>query len=148
MKMNQITLIGNVGRDPEMSYTASGQSITKFSLAVSRRYTKAGGVKMEHVDWFNVSAWGKTGEIANEYLVKGAKVAITGRVELNQWDGQDGQRRASMEVTVSSLELLGRKPSGDGGYDNADRPVEVPGDTGDVGEASEPVGAGVEDLPF
>ena len=119
--MNQLTIIGNIGRDPEMQITPAGKSVTKFSVAVSRRYTNADGQNMEHTDWLNVIGWGPLAETAQEFLVKGNKVLVIGRVELHQWDGQDG-RRASMELTANSMEFLTPKASG-GDY-NADRVVE------------------------
>lgn len=142
IEMNQITLTGNLGRDPEMSYTPAGKAVTKFSVATSRRYNNAAGEKMEHVDWFNVSAWGTLAETCNSFLVKGNKVLIVGRVELHQWDGQDGPR-AAMEVTANSMEFL--TPKGSGGDYNADKPVE-PADVADAqdGDSSDPP----DDLPF
>ena len=144
--MNNLTILGHLGRDPEMTYTANGAAVTKFSMAVSRKYTNAGGDRMEHTDWFQVSAWNKLAEVANQYLTKGSPVLVIGRVELDEWDGQDGQHRAALAVTANQLELLGGKRS-DGDY-NADKVVS----SADAGEESEPVAAGgvesVDDMPF
>ncbi len=109
--MNKIIVIGNLGRDPEMRYTPSGQSVTSFSVASSRRYTTSAGDQREETDWFNVSAWGRLSELCNQYLTKGQQVYIEGRLHLRSFEGRDGQTRWSNEVSLTDVQFLAR-PSG------------------------------------
>ena len=76
----KVTIIGNLGRDPEMRYTPSGQAVTSFNVATNRTYTGSDGQKVKETTWFRVSAWGKQAEICNNYLHKGSKVFIEGRL--------------------------------------------------------------------
>ena len=119
--MNQITVIGNLGADPELRYTPAGKSVATFNIAVSHRYTDGNGQRMEHRDWFRITAWDKLGETANEFLRKGHKVCVTGRVNLEEWDGEKGHR-AQMAITANSMEFL--TPKGQGGNYNQDTPVD------------------------
>ena len=79
--MHKITIIGHLGRDPEMKYTPDGQAVTTFSVAFSRKYKTAEGEPREETEWFNVSAWGKLAEVCNEYLTKGKQVYVEGRLK-------------------------------------------------------------------
>jgi len=90
----KIIIIGRLGRDPEMRYTPSGQSVTSFSVATDRRWTDANGQRQERTTWFRVSAWGKLGEICNQYLSKGRQVMIEGEMqEPRPYQGRDGEWR-------------------------------------------------------
>jgi len=108
-----ILLVGNLGRDPEMRYTPSGQAVTSFSVATNRQYTNNSGETVKETVWFRVSAWGKQAEICNQYLKKGSKVLVEGRLNPDMstggpriWTGQDGQPRASFEVTPQTVRFL------------------------------------------
>lgn len=108
-----VILIGNLGRDPEMRYTPSGQPVTSFSVATNRRYTNANGEQVEETLWFRVTTWGKLAETCNQYLKKGSKVLVEGRLTGDPrtggpriWNGQDGQPRASFEVTAQTVRFL------------------------------------------
>jgi single-strand DNA-binding protein len=108
-----IIIVGNVGRDPEMRYTPSGQAVTSFSVATNRKYTASNGESVNETTWFRVSAWGKQAEVCNQYLKKGAKVLVEGRLTPDKesggpriWAGQDGQSRASFEVTAQTVRFL------------------------------------------
>lgn len=106
----QITLIGNLGQSPEMAYTPSGIPVTKFSLAVNRRWTTLDGEQHEKVVWFRISAWRKQAESANQYLRKGSKVLIIGEVEeARPYTDRDGNLRASLEVTAHEIRFLDAK---------------------------------------
>ena len=105
--MNKIIIIGNVGRDPEMRYTQGGNSVTSFSVADNNKYTTRDGEKHEETEWFNVSAFGRQAEICNQYLSKGSQVYIEGRVKSRTYQGNDGQTRHSLDVTVQNVQLLG-----------------------------------------
>ncbi len=104
-----IIIVGNLGRDPEMRYTPSGQAVTSFSVASSRQYTGANGQKVKETIWFRISAWGKQAEICNTYLRKGSKVLVEGRLVPDSngnpriWTRQDGTSGASYEVSASTV---------------------------------------------
>lgn len=107
--LNKITIIGNLGADPEMRYTPSGSPVTNFTVAVNRKWSRD-GEQREETDWFRVSCWDRLAETANQYLQKGRQVYIEGRVRIHQWDdSQTGEKRASMEISASNLVLLGQR---------------------------------------
>ena len=117
--MNKLILIGNVGRDPEMKYTPSGQAVTSFSVASNHKYKTASGEQREETDWFNCQAWGKLAEITNEHLHKGSQVYVEGRLKSRTYQTQGGETRFSNDVTVSEFQFLGKplapaKAGGDG----------------------------------
>lgn len=108
-----IILAGNLGRDPEMRYTPSGQPVTSFSVATNRQWTNNNGELVKETVWFRVSVWGKMAEICNQYLKKGSKVLVEGRLTADPatggpriWTGQDGQPRASFEVSAQTVRFL------------------------------------------
>ncbi len=108
-----IIIAGNLGRDPEGRYTNSGQFVTSFSVAVSEQYTNAGGEKVKRTTWFRVSAWGKQAEICNQYLKKGSKVLVEGRLTGDPATGnpktyqkQDGTTGANFDLTASTVRFL------------------------------------------
>jgi single-strand DNA-binding protein len=105
--MNKIMLIGNLGKDPDMSYTDGGMAVTKFSLAVSRRTGKSKtGERNEITDWFNITAFGNLAETCNTYLKKGQKVFIEGRLQPREYTSKDGAMRTSLDVVISEMEML------------------------------------------
>lgn len=108
-----IILAGNLGRDPEMRYTPTGQAVTSFSVATNRQWTNNNGETVKETIWFRVSVWGKMAEVCNQYLKKGAKVLVEGRLTADAstggprvWTGQDGQPRASFEVSAQTVRFL------------------------------------------
>jgi single-strand DNA-binding protein len=104
--LNKIMLIGNLGRDPEMNYTQNGTALTKFSLAVSRSYKTSSGDKRDETEWFNIVAWDKLAELCNQYLHKGNKVYIEGRISQRKYTDRDGIQRTAVEVVASDMEIL------------------------------------------
>lgn len=104
-------IIGNLGRDPEMRYTPSGKPVTSFSVAVSRKFTTAEGEQREETEWFKVIAWNKLAETCNEFLSKGRKVFVEGRLQTRTWEGQDGQKRTSVEIVASNMVLIDKPKS-------------------------------------
>jgi single-strand DNA-binding protein len=108
--LQKVQIIGNLGRDPEMRYTPSGQAVTNFSVATSCSWQQDGD-KKEETTWFRVSVWGKMAEVCNQYLEKGRQVFCEGRLksEINIWQAQDGTARASYEMTAYDIKFLGRK---------------------------------------
>jgi single-strand DNA-binding protein len=113
MSFHTTIIVGNLGRDPEMRYTPSGQAVTSFSVAVSEQYTNAGGEKVKRTTWFRVSTWGKSAEICNQYLKKGSKVLVEGRLTADPatgspklYDKQDGTKGANFDLTASTVRFL------------------------------------------
>jgi single-strand DNA-binding protein len=134
-----IIIVGNLGKEPEMRYTPSGQAVTSFSVASSRQYTSNNGQQVKETIWFRVSAWGKQAETCNQYLHKGSKVLVEGRLTPDQATGgprvyarQDGTYGASFEVTAGTVRFLSPKGENEnmGGGDEA------------------PVGANEDEIPF
>ena len=138
--MNKIIVIGNLGRDPEMRYLPSGQSVTSFTVASNHRYTTAAGEQREETEWFNVSAWGRLAELCNQYLTKGRQVYLEGRLRSRSYEGRDGQTRFVNDINVTDVQFLGRGPGGEG--DAAPYgPEPGPDDLG-------PPTDNIDDLPF
>jgi single-strand DNA-binding protein len=111
---HKIIVAGYLGRDPEMRYTPSGKAVTNFSVASTRRWTSGDGQQQEETVWFRVSAWGRQAEVCNQYLAKGRAVLVEGRLQSDNgnprvWTGQDGQPRASFEITAQTVRFLGRR---------------------------------------
>jgi single-strand DNA-binding protein len=111
----KLTIVGNLGRDPEMRYTSDGTPVTNFSVATNRRWTNQDGSQGEETIWFRVSAWRRLAEVCNEYLEKGRQVLVEGRLQPDRetggpriWTDRDGQPRASYEVTALTVKFLGR----------------------------------------
>lgn len=115
--LNKIMLIGNLGKDPVLSYTPAGKAIAKFSLAVSRkRRDTESGEQHEETTWFNVVAWDRLAETCNNYLLKGSKVYIEGRINSRKYTDKDGVERTAWEVTATEMEMLTPKgAAGSGG---------------------------------
>ncbi len=133
-----IIIVGNLGRDPEMRYTPSGQAVTSFSVATNRQYTDSSGQPVKETIWFRVSTWGKTAEVCNQYLKKGQKVLVEGRLVADTatggpriWNRQDGTPAASFEVSANTVRFLSARGEEEG---------ELP--------AGEPSVGGEEDIPF
>ena len=108
----QITLVGNLGQDPEMRYTPSGKPVTTFSVAVSRSWNSADGERHNETEWFNVVAWGNLAEICKQYLVKGQQVYIEGRLQTRRWDDKEGQKHTSVEIVANEMMMLGERHNG------------------------------------
>lgn len=115
----QIILVGNLGRDPEMRYTPSGVPVTDFSVAVSRRWTGQDGQQQEKTVWFRVTAWRRQAELASQYLTKGRQVMVIGEVEEpDVWQDREGNYRSNLQVTARTIQFLGGRGDMDagGGY--------------------------------
>ncbi len=118
-----VILVGNLGRDPEMRYTPSGQPVTNMSVATSRQYTDSNGQQVKETIWFRVSVWGKQAEACNQYLKKGNKVLVEGRLIPDNatggpriWNRQDGTAAASFELSASTVRFLSSRGENEGGY--------------------------------
>ena len=117
-----IILAGNLGRDPEMRYTPSGQAVTSFSVATNRQWTNNNGETVKDTIWFRISAWGKMAETCNQYLKKGSKVLVEGRLTADPatggpriWQASDGSSRASFEVSAQTVRFLSSRGETEGG---------------------------------
>jgi len=126
--LNKIMLIGNVGSDPEMRYTPNGKAVTSFRMATNRRYTTSSGESKEETEWFRISVWGKQAESCNQFLSKGKRVYVEGRLRSQNWEGQDGQMRTSLEVSANRVIFLDRAASTslpeEGGLEPEDLPFD------------------------
>ena len=106
MTMNKILIIGNLGSDPEMRYTPSGSSVTSFTVATNRRYKTSDGENREETEWFRISAWNRLAETCNQYLQRGSKVYVEGRLTSRTYVGNDGQTRVSLDVNASEVRFI------------------------------------------
>ena len=141
MSYQQIIIVGNVGRDPELRYVGSGIAVTDFSLAVTRRRTDLDGNRQETTTWWKVTCWRKTAEIVAQYVRKGRQVlVVASQVEAESFQGRDGQARVQLKVTADDVRLLGGRGddhegggsvSGGGYSSNADF-APPPDDMGDI----------------
>ncbi|MEJ2672537.1 MAG: single-stranded DNA-binding protein [Deltaproteobacteria bacterium] len=109
--VNKVILIGNLGADPEVRYTASGTAVCKFSLATSRRFTGRDGQKQEKTEWHRIVAWAKLAEICGQYLSKGRQVMIEGRIEYGSYE-KDGVKHYTTDIVAENMQMLGSPGSG------------------------------------
>lgn len=103
---NEVFLMGNLTRDPELRFTSNGSALCKFGLAVNRKY-KSGDEWKEDVCFVDITVWGKQAENCSEYLSKGRPIFLSGRLQLNQWETDDGQKRSKLEVVANNVQFLG-----------------------------------------
>ena len=109
--INKVILVGNLGRDPEVRYTADGQAVANFSVATSEKWKdKNTGEMVERTEWHNIVAWRRLGEICGEYLSKGRQVYIEGKLQTRSWE-KDGVTRYTTEIVASEMKMLGTKES-------------------------------------
>jgi single-strand DNA-binding protein len=127
-----VILVGNLGRDPEMRYTPSGQAVTNFNVATNRQYTDSNGQQVKETIWFRISTWGKQAETCNQYLKKGSKVLVEGRLTADPATGgprvskkQDGPSGASFEISASTVRFLTSRGEAEGGYQPAGETSQV-----------------------
>jgi single-strand DNA-binding protein len=132
--LNKVILVGNLGADPEMRYTASGTAVAKFSLATSRKFTGKDGQKQEKTEWHRIVAWGKLAEICGQYLAKGKQVIIEGRIEYGSYE-KDGVKHYTTDIVAENMQMLG-SPGGRGQEREPEPPFGPQG------------GAPEDDIPF
>ena len=118
--VNKAILIGNLGRDAEMRFTAGGTPVATVSLATTERYTDRDGQKKEDTQWHRIVIWGKTAESIHEYLTKGKQIYVEGRIQTKEWTDKEGQKVKTTEIRADRVVLLG----GGGGGDRARAPRE------------------------
>ena len=123
--LNKVMLTGHLGADPEMRYTSQGSAVTTFRVASGRRWKSADGVDHDDTEWFRVVAWDKLGEICNQYLTKGTRVYVEGRLQTRKWQDKDGADRYSTEVIANDMIILSsRQDRPAGGAGEYDAPME------------------------
>ena len=144
--LNKVQIIGNLGGDPEMRFTANGRAVANFSVACNRRYTTRDGEQRDDTEWVRVVCWERLAELAGQYLSKGRPVYVEGRLQTRQWEDRDGNTRYMTEVVANDIQFLGGRGGGGGdddwgggggrgggGYDRGGPP---------------PAGMDADDLPF
>lgn len=134
VSVNKMTIIGNLGSEPEMRFTPSGRPVTSFRVATNWRYTTPEGERKEETEWFNVVCWSKLAEQCNQFLTKGRLVYVEGRLRMRTWEGQDGQMRARNEIVADRVNFLDRQGAG-----SAAEPKSEEAETGDFSP---------DDIPF
>jgi single-strand DNA-binding protein len=142
--LNKVTLIGNLGKDPELRYTSGGVAVATFSLATNESWKDQDGNMQERTQWHNIVAWRKLAEIASEYLKKGSKVYIEGKLQYRSYDDKNGVKRNVTEIVMDEMLMLdsrgGSAPASDAGYQAPTMSGQAP--------SGEPAGNKSDDLPF
>ena len=142
-----ITVIGNLGADPEMRYTQSGTPFTSFRVAVNDYRRGQDGQDEENPDWFRVTCWGAQAESANKYLSRGSQVFVEGRFRASEWTGNDGQTRTSLEINATNMQFLARSGGNGLGEGSSGNGANVPNV-----QSEKPLGGegsiDPDDLPF
>ena len=138
--VNKVILVGNLGRDPELRSTPSGQPVATFSLATSRKWRDKEGNRQEQTEWHQIVCWGRQAEVAGQYLTKGKQIYVEGRLQTRSWDDRNsGEKRYKTEVVCDNFQMLGSRGDSGGGY----RAPAEPND--DDGFAAPPED---DDIPF
>ena len=138
--LNKVMLIGNLGRDPEVRSTPSGQNVASFSLATNRKWKDRDGNRQEQTEWHNIVCWGRQAEVAGQYLTKGKQIYVEGRLQTRSWDDkQSGEKKYKTEVVCDNFQMLGSRGEATAG-----------GSSGDSEFASAPQGPAEDDddIPF
>jgi single-strand DNA-binding protein len=145
---NKVILLGNLTRDPEVRYTPKGSAVADLGLAVNRQYTLENGEKREEVTFIDVTFWGRTAEVAGEYLKKGRPVFVEGRLQLDTWDDkQSGQKRSKLKVIGETMQMLGSRGPAESGGEEGERPMRA-GKPSAPPKAPAPVESEEDEIPF
>ncbi len=142
--INKAIIIGRLGQDPEMKYTPSGTAVANFSVATNHAVKDQDGNFTDKTEWHRIVAYGRTAEIAGEYLIKGKLVFIEGRIQTRSWEDQNGQKKYMTEVVCSNMQLLGSKGDTEISSDESDEQEEAPKSKEKAKKESEEE----DDLPF
>lgn len=125
MSVNKVLLIGRLGQDPELRYTAGGSAVCNFSLATSENWQDKNGQKQERTEWHRVVIWGKLGELCNQYLKKGRQAYVEGKLQTRSWEDKTGQKRYTTEINATNVKFLG-SPGASDGYASQDQGFGAP----------------------
>lgn len=139
--VNRVILLGNLGQDPELKYTPSGVAVTTVSLATNEMWKDSDGNRQERTEWHRVVMWRRLAEIAGEYLKKGSKIYVEGRLQTRSWEDKDGQKRYMTEVVADNMTMLDSKGGDSGSSSSAPPKMESP-------PASDADVVEEDDLPF
>ncbi len=140
--LNKVMLIGNLGADPELRFTANGAAVANFRIACSRSYTDRDGQRQEVTEWVSIVAWQRLAELVGQYLSKGRPVYVEGRLQTRQWQDREGNNRYTTEVVANDIQFLGGRGGGGGGdFDGG-------GGSWDDGPSDPGGGPDAGDLPF
>ena len=121
--LNKTMLIGNITRDVELKYTTSGAAVANFGLAVNRTYTNSDGDKVDDVCYIDIVAWNRLAEVAGEYLSKGQPVFVEGRLQMDRWEQEDGQKRSKLKVVAQNIQFLSSGKADDSEEKNTDEDI-------------------------
>ena len=152
--LNRVLLIGNLGRDPELRFTQSGQAVLSLRLATNESFQNRDGERQERTEWHSVTVWGKRGEGLNKVVSKGSQLFVEGRLQTRSWEDKQGQKRYTTEVVATNILLLGGGSRGGGGGGSSggggDGPPPPSDDEmhGGGGAAGGATGGGGDDIPF
>ncbi|HEV2991399.1 MAG TPA: single-stranded DNA-binding protein [Candidatus Angelobacter sp.] len=155
--LNKVMLIGNLGKDPEVKFTPGGTAVAKFSLATNERFKDKAGEWQDRTEWHNIVAWQRLAEIVGEYVKKGSKVYIEGRIQTSSWeDKQSGEKKYRTEIVANDLLLLSGRGEGGGGGDfegRSSRSTAAPSSSFDqrgpqTDDHAQPAEITDEDIPF
>lgn len=137
--LNRVQLIGNLTRDPELRYTPSGSAVCSFSIATNRNWTTDTGEKKEEVEFHRIVAWNKLAELCSQFLTKGRKVFVEGRLQTRQWNAQDGTQKQTTEIVISDMILLDSRKQGEQSQESSEEFEEAPKKTSKQAESKEEV---------
>lgn len=152
--LNKVMLIGNLTRDPELRYTPSGSAVCEFGMAVNRVWKSQDGNKQEEATFIDITTWGKTAEFVNQYLAKGRRIFVEGRLKYDQWTSPEGQKRSKLTVVAETVQFLDSRGEGGGGGAPGGRPAAT-GSRGAPSRGGDEYGgpidgpdSGDDDIPF
>ncbi len=150
---NRVIIVGNLTRDPELRYTQGGTAVTDVGVAVNDRRKTASGEWQDETTFVDVTLWGRTAEVANEYLSKGSPLLIEGRLKLDTWEGRDGQKRSKLHVVGERMQMLGGRGGGGGGGGRrddsyADAPAQSRSGAGGGGDDADAARPPDDEIPF
>ena len=156
--VNKVILIGNLGRDPELRYTQSGQAVVNFTLATSENWNdRSSGERIERTEWHRIVVWGRSGEMCAKYLSKGRTVYVEGRLQTREWEDREGQKRRTTEINAQTVQFLGggrgsggarEAGAGEAGPGSTPEPPESLGNSESGGVQPGEPPAGDDDIPF
>jgi single-strand DNA-binding protein len=148
--VNKVIVLGNLGRDPELRYTQSGQAVANFSLATTERFSTKDGDRQERTEWHNIVTWGRTAENCAQYLSKGSSAYIEGRLQTREWEDKEGNKRRTTEVVAQTVQFLntrgggGARSGGGGAPEASGGDPQASGGGGGFSDAPPPP----DDVPF
>jgi single-strand DNA-binding protein len=152
--VNKVILIGNLGKDPELRYTPSGQAVATFSLATTERRNDKNGQRKETTEWHNIVVFGKTAEIVNQYLKKGRSCYLEGKITTRSWDDRDGNKKYKTEIIANTVQFLGGGGGASGGSEpsatqpEGNAPASPEPEFDQTSAPPEPASGASDDLPF